>query len=237
MTPSANRDAISAQQQPTHQAPFFAPIRSAPGPAAAPGAEQEAERAAAFPEADVLERRQLIDGRDEERRAGDPPARAIPGEHVAGDRAPGKPDRERERPDRSPREEIARREEERRKRRALSGHARIERDRRRDRREHHRGHHHDPDAEEPAQRSETGPRAVVHAPHLVERPPPADAGEGEKPSDEPEPGARGRKGRSKTCAAGAVIVCVRGADHGLKRPRRTRTSRDRSCPRTRCRRR
>src|ERR1700755_271019 len=30
MTPSANSDAISAQQQPTHQAPFFAPIRPAP---------------------------------------------------------------------------------------------------------------------------------------------------------------------------------------------------------------
>ena len=30
MTPSANSDAISAQQQPTHQAPFFAPICSAP---------------------------------------------------------------------------------------------------------------------------------------------------------------------------------------------------------------
>src|SRR3954451_15315379 len=30
MTPSAKNDAINAQQQPTHQAPFFAPIRSAP---------------------------------------------------------------------------------------------------------------------------------------------------------------------------------------------------------------
>src|SRR5437763_8648173 len=30
MTPSAKSDAISAQQQPTHQAPFFRPMRSAP---------------------------------------------------------------------------------------------------------------------------------------------------------------------------------------------------------------
>src|SRR3954452_21290267 len=30
ITPRAKRDAISAQQQPTHQAPFFAPIRTAP---------------------------------------------------------------------------------------------------------------------------------------------------------------------------------------------------------------
>src|SRR3954447_11519701 len=30
ITPSANSDAISAQQQPTHQAPFLAPIRTAP---------------------------------------------------------------------------------------------------------------------------------------------------------------------------------------------------------------
>src|SRR3954466_11522910 len=30
ITPSANSDAMSAQQHPTHQAPFFVPIRSAP---------------------------------------------------------------------------------------------------------------------------------------------------------------------------------------------------------------
>ena len=30
MTPSANSEAISAQQQPTHHAPFLAPIRTAP---------------------------------------------------------------------------------------------------------------------------------------------------------------------------------------------------------------
>src|SRR5213593_1210360 len=30
MIPSAKNDAISAQQQPTHQAPFFMPMRSAP---------------------------------------------------------------------------------------------------------------------------------------------------------------------------------------------------------------
>ena len=30
MIPNAKSDAMSAQQQPTHQAPFLAPIRSAP---------------------------------------------------------------------------------------------------------------------------------------------------------------------------------------------------------------
>ena len=30
MTPRANSDAIRAQQQPTHQAPFLIPMRSAP---------------------------------------------------------------------------------------------------------------------------------------------------------------------------------------------------------------
>ncbi len=30
MIPNAKSEAMSAQQQPTHQAPFFAPIRSAP---------------------------------------------------------------------------------------------------------------------------------------------------------------------------------------------------------------
>src|SRR5689334_10190589 len=32
MTPRANSDAIKAQQHPTHQAPFVAPIRTAPEP-------------------------------------------------------------------------------------------------------------------------------------------------------------------------------------------------------------
>ena len=30
MTPRANSDAMNAQQHPTHQAPFFTPIRTAP---------------------------------------------------------------------------------------------------------------------------------------------------------------------------------------------------------------
>ena len=85
ITPSANSDAISAQQQPTHQAPCRTPIRSAPEAPVAPGAEQEAERAAALAEADVLQRRQLVDRGDDQRRARDPAARAVPGEDVARD--------------------------------------------------------------------------------------------------------------------------------------------------------
>ena len=103
MTPSANSEAISAQQQPTHQAPCRGAHPQRAGAAVAPGAEQEAERAAALAEADVLERRELVDRRDEQRRAGDPAARAVPGQHVAGDRAAGPRERERGRPDGAPR--------------------------------------------------------------------------------------------------------------------------------------
>ena len=108
MTPSANRDAISAQQHPTHQAPFFAPIRSAPDRPSRQEPSSSAERAAAFAEADVLERRQLVDRRDDERRARDPSPGAIPGEHVARGPAAGRRDREGERPGDAPRDEIAR---------------------------------------------------------------------------------------------------------------------------------
>ena len=83
MTPSANSDAMSAQQQPTHQAPFFAPIRSAPERPVAPGAEQEPERAAALAEADVLQRGELVDRRDDEGGPGEPPAGVVPGQDVA----------------------------------------------------------------------------------------------------------------------------------------------------------
>ena len=98
MTPSAKSDAISAQQQPTHQAPFLAPIRSAP---AGPSRQEPSRKPSGLrhlPEADVLQRRQLVDRRDEERRARDPAAGAVPREHVARDRAAGDRDREREQP-------------------------------------------------------------------------------------------------------------------------------------------
>ena len=92
----------------------------------------------------VLERRQLVDGRDDERRNRDPPPGPIPGEHVARETAAGRRGREGEHSGDAPRHEIAGREEERRKRRALPGHAGVQGDGRRDGREHHRGHHHDP---------------------------------------------------------------------------------------------
>jgi hypothetical protein len=41
MTPSANSDAISAQQHPTHQAPFLAPIFGAP---AAPSRQEPSKK-------------------------------------------------------------------------------------------------------------------------------------------------------------------------------------------------
>ena len=191
MTPSANSDAISAQQQPTHQAPCRAPISQRAGPAVAPGAEQEAERAAALPEADVLERRQLVDGRDDERRPGDPAPRPIPREHVAGERLPATANATRRPP--RPDDEVARREQQRRQRRALPRHARVQRHRRRDRREHHRRHHHDP--------RRRGTSRACPARSRARRPCPASdrpsttsrrAASAKSTRDEPEPRARGR---------------------------------------------
>jgi hypothetical protein len=45
----------------------------------------------------------------------------------------------------------------------------------------------DPDAEEPPEPPETGPGPTVHAAHLIARPPPADAGEGEEDDDRVPP--------------------------------------------------
>ena len=63
---------------------------------------------------------------------------------------------------------------------------------------------------------EAGPRPVVHPLHLVGRPPPADAGEGEQQSDQPEPGASGRVRRGEARAAGDSVgrpgrSCVQAA--------------------------
>ena len=195
--------------------------------AVAPRAEQEAERAAAPAETDVLQRRQLVDGGDEEGRAGDPAAGTIPGEHVACGALSGQRDRERQRSGAGPGEEIAARKEEGRERRSCLGHARVEGDRRRDGGEHHCGHHHDPDAREPAERAESGPGAVVHAAHLIECPPPAERGEREEQGDERESRANCCQGWSESRGS--------GGDQALRRPRRTRRSRARSCPRIGCR--
>src|SRR3954465_3533801 len=77
MTPSAKSEAMSAQQHPTHHAPFCAPIRSAPaGPPphpARPGGplpprtEQYAEWTAALAQAHVLQWREFVDGGHEQR--------------------------------------------------------------------------------------------------------------------------------------------------------------------------
>ena len=64
--------------------------------------------------------------------------------------------------------------------------------------------------------------------------PPADPGEGEEPGDEPEPGARGRKGREQARRRRHDRVRARSRSRA-QAARRTRTSRARSCPRTGCR--
>ena len=201
MIPSAKSEAMSAQQQPTHHAPCAAPIRSAPAVPATPRAEEEAERAAALAEARLLERRQLVDRRDDERRSRHPAAGAIPVENAPRDATASVGQAERDDACRGPRHEVPGGEEERRKR-PLSSHPRIEGDRRRDRRKHHRGHHHDPDAEEETGRAERRPRPAVHPAHLPDRPPPANRCQPEQERDEPQPRACSGEGRRESGGRG-----------------------------------
>jgi hypothetical protein len=84
-----------------------------------------------------------------------------------------------------------------------------------------------------AQLPRARPGPVVDAPHPVDRRPRADTGESEELGDETEPPASGRERRSETCAAGDAIP--RRGDPWFNQPRRTQTSRARSCPRIRCR--
>ena len=147
------------------------------GQAAAPGAEQEAERAAALGQTNVLERGELVDGREQERAARKPPTSVIPSEGGAQQTSGASRDTIGEQAGGDPSQQVAAREQQRRDRSAAFRHPRIESDRRRDRREHHRGHHHDPDSEKPAERSEVGTGAAVHPTHALDRPPPGDSGE------------------------------------------------------------
>ena len=91
MIPSAKSDAMSAQQQPTHQAPCAAPIRSAPAFPPRHEVRRNPSGLRHLREAHVLERRQLVDRRDDERRPGHPAAGAVPGEDAARER--GRPRR------------------------------------------------------------------------------------------------------------------------------------------------
>jgi hypothetical protein len=194
-------------------------------------ASREPERAAARPEADVVLRRQLVDRPHQGASLRRPTAPRDPAR--AHWRRPGRREREREReqPGPSPRGELASCEEEWRNRRTLPDHARIQRDR--------RGHiagiitTHPP--RKPARRSKARPGPVVHAPPPVDRRPPAETGESEEQGDEPEPPASSCERGSETCAASDAIP--RRGDPWFNQPRRTQTSRARSCPRTRCRKR
>ena len=222
MTPSAKSEAMSAQQQPTHHAPWRMPIRTEP---ARPSRQEPSRnpRGLRHSEAEVLERRQVVGRGGEERRGGDPAPRAVPGQNVTGDPATGPRDGERGRPDGSPGHEVTGAEQKRR--RAILRHARVQRDRRRDRREHHRGHHHDPHAEEPAEVSERGPtaRRPCHACALRST---------TTRSRRARRVGRRDRGARVPPRAPASRRRDRSAAESITRPRRTPTSTAPSCPRT-----
>jgi hypothetical protein len=207
------------------------------GGAVLPRAEQEGERAAALRQAHVLPGRELVRGRRHERAARQPPAGGVPRERVAEDGATEVEGPVGDQPGGRPRHEIPGSERRRRERPPPASHARVQRHGRRDRREHHRRHHHDPHAEEPADGPERGAWAGVHALHPVRRRPPGDPREPEERGDQPEPGARGGE---RGPEAGLAGDRARGRDAGgghVRRPTRSATSRSRTSPRTRCRRR
>src|SRR6185295_18257963 len=108
-----------------------------------------------------------------------------------------------------PRHQVAGSEQERRD--AIPGHPRVQGHRRRQRREHHRGHHHDPHAQEPAERSQSGPRPVIHAAHAIDGRPPPDHGEGEQQRDDAS--ARAYRRHRRRRASGPI---GRRGDHAAQ---------------------
>src|SRR6266542_950997 len=234
ITPSAKSAAISPAAADAPRTGLRTHLERS-GETAAPGPDQEPQRAPALSQADVLERGELVERRDDEDAAGEPTSGPVPGELVAEQAAPEIRESEREDSGGGPRQQIAGGEDERRERFPASRHAGVERDRRRDGGEHHRGHHHDPDADEPSERSEVRAGAVIHAAHAIDREPPGRGGESEQQNDQPE--ARAYSGQRRHEPRGPGGSRVRGLDHCLRRPRRTGTSTGPSSPRTRSRRR
>ena len=208
---------MSAQQHPTHQAPFLRThLAVRPSRPSRHEPSKKPERAAALAEADVLERRQLVDRRDD--RASPPATHRPARSHDSTSPATAPPAAARANASAPAAAQVTRypdANDERRSQRAPAGHPGVQGHRRGDRREHHRGHHDDPHGEEPAQRSQAGPRPVVHPAHLVGGPPPADAGERRTAARR----ARAGRGRPRTPGRGprrrnAVGRCGRSCASG-----------------------
>ena len=144
------------------------PHPHAPRRAAVPVVHDKAQRRAAVTQADALQRCQLVDARQRDRRAGDLRSGPVPGEEWRVEPAHEPEQPERDEPVGRPRDQVARHEQPRREAgpaRRLLRDLREEQHHRRRRRQHHRRHHRDPDAEIPAERAEVGARPGVHAPH------------------------------------------------------------------------
>ena len=116
MTPSANSDAMRAQQQPTHQAPFFAPIRRPPSNPSRQEPSRKPSGTAALAQADVLQRGELVDSRDEDGGPGQRPTGVAPSQDIARQTACADGDCPGRDAGGRPREEVARRERRRRQR-------------------------------------------------------------------------------------------------------------------------
>ena len=136
----------------------------------------------AVPQADPLERRQLVEAGRDERDAGRVALALSPGEKVGRRRATRVVQPVGDEPVEGPGDQVAGEEDPRRRRgaasvpRTLPADAAEDDHHRRRRRQHHRGGHRHPDPEVPAEPAELGTRPGVHPPHPHERDDPGDEG-------------------------------------------------------------
>src|SRR6266498_1882832 len=143
--------------------------------------EDEVERRTAVAQADLLQRRELVETGRGHGTAGYPGAALVPREEADVECRDQAEDAVGNQPVARPGKEVPRKEGPRGdKLRAaepgsMPGHARERERHRRHRWQHHRGHHRHPDAEVPAELTEMGARARVHAAlHALEGDDPGD---------------------------------------------------------------
>ena len=161
MTPRAKSDAMRAQQQPTHQAPFLIPMRNAPDHPS----RQDPEAGRADCGTSTGRRSSTGSARIPPRPGASLPSGCDPRRPTRGRGAAGLPRARRQRRRRLPRRSTwPDSRHEHHGRQPVPAHPGEQRHRRGHRWEHHRRHHDNPHTDEPAERPQT-----VHGPLSIPR--------------------------------------------------------------------
>src|SRR6185437_3795757 len=199
-----------SHQRPTAaQAPCSMPgthFQCAPCPVT-PRAQKEPQGAAALRQADVLQRRELVERGDDQHAPGEPAPACVPTQ-VGAEQAPPKvKEAVGSHPRHAPNEQITAREQQGTARAASARHLSVDRHPGRDRREHHRCHHHHPHTQEPAESPKIGAGPAIHPCHPLRGRPPGEGRQSEQQSNKSQPRTYGCESVTELAATRTAVEC------------------------------